>query len=51
MLTCISAMIINMALNGVDMSLVEILVFPMFNLLAIICLILLFKNVILERLE
>jgi len=44
MLTCISAMIINMALNGVDMSLVEILVFPLFNLLAVICLILLFKN-------
>ncbi len=44
MLTCISAMIINMVLSGVDMSLVEILVFPMFNLLAIICLILLFKN-------
>ena len=44
MLTCISAMIINMALNGVDMSLVEILVFPMFNLLAVICLILLLKN-------
>ncbi len=44
MLTCISAMIVNMALKGVDMSLVEILVFPMLNLLAIICLILLLKN-------
>ncbi len=44
MLTCISAMIINMSLKGVEMSLVEVLVFPMFNLLAIICLILLFKN-------
>ncbi len=45
MLTAISAMIVNMALKGVDMNLVEILVFPMFNLLAIICLILLFKNI------
>lgn len=44
MLTCISAMIINMALMGVDMSLAEILVFPILNLFAIICLILLLKN-------
>ena len=44
MLTCISAMIINMALNGLDMSWVEILVFPLFNLLAIICLITLMIN-------
>ena len=44
MLNCISAMIINMALNGVDMSLAEVIVFPVFNLLAVICLILLLKN-------
>jgi len=44
MLTCISAMIINMALMGVDMSLAEILVFPILNLFAIMCLILLLKN-------
>ena len=44
MLTCISAMIINMALMGVDMSLAEILVFPILNLFAVICLILLLKN-------
>jgi len=44
MLTCISAMIINMELKGVDMSLAEILVFPILNLFAIICLILLLKN-------
>ena len=44
MLTCISAMIINMALMGVNMSLAEILVFPILNLFAVICLILLLKN-------
>ena len=44
MLTCISAMIINIALMGVDMSLAEILVFPILNLFAVICLILLLKN-------
>ena len=44
MLTCISAMIINMALMGVNMSLTEIIIFPLFNLLAVICFILLLKN-------
>ena len=44
MLTCISAMIINMALMGADISLTEILVFPTLNLFAVICLILLLKN-------
>ena len=44
MLTCISALIINMLLVGVNMSLAEILVFPLLNLFAIICLILLMKN-------
>ena len=45
MLTCISAMIINMVLKSVVMSLSEILVFPVLNLFAIICLIILFKNI------
>ncbi|WP_253200684.1 hypothetical protein [Clostridium sp. CF012] len=45
-LTCISAMIINLALNNVKMSIIEIVIFPMFNLLAIICLIILMKNTI-----
>jgi hypothetical protein len=44
MLISISAMIINMALKGIDMSLVEIVIFPVLNLVAIICLILLLKN-------
>ena len=44
MLTCISAMMVNMALMGVDMSLVEIILFPIFNLFALICLFILFKN-------
>lgn len=44
MLTCISAMLINMALNGVDMSLVEIFVFSLFNILALICLVILIRN-------
>ncbi len=44
MFTCISAMIINMALKGVDMNLVEIIVFPIINLVSIVCLILLFEN-------
>jgi len=46
MLTSISAMIINMALKGVDMNLAEIFIFPVLNLLAVICLILLLKNTI-----
>jgi len=44
MLTCISTMIVNMALAGVKMSAAEILVFPILNLFAIICLIVLLKN-------
>lgn len=44
MLTCISAMIINQALKGVSMNIVEVSIFPMFNILAIICLFLLMKN-------
>jgi len=45
MLTCISAMIVNQALNGVEMSLIETILFPAFNILAFICLFLLMKNV------
>jgi len=45
MLTCISAMIINQALNRVVMNIVEVIAFPAFNLLAIICLALLMRNV------
>ncbi len=45
MLTCISAMIVNQALNGVEMSLIETMLFPAFNILAFICLFLLMKNV------
>jgi len=45
MLTCISAMIVNQALNGVEMSLAETIIFPAFNILAFICLFLLMKNV------
>jgi hypothetical protein len=44
MLTDISAMIINQALNSVGMSIVEIAIFPLFNLLAIIPLIVLLRN-------
>ena len=44
MLTCISAMMINMALNSVNMSIGEIVIFPMFSLLAVLCLIILLKN-------
>jgi len=45
MLTCISAMIINSALNNVKMSIIELSIFPMFNILAVICLITLLKNI------
>ena len=45
MLTCMSAMIINQAINKVSMNIVEVVVFPAFNCLALICLVLLMKNV------
>jgi hypothetical protein len=45
MLTSLSAMIISQAIAGVQMSIIEIIMFPMFNLLIIACLIVLFKNV------
>lgn len=44
MLTAMSAMMISMKWNGVPMSAVEILIFPAFNLLVILALILLIKN-------
>jgi hypothetical protein len=44
MLTSISAMLINQALNSVKMSIVEIIIFPMFNLVTVLALILLLKN-------
>lgn len=44
MLSAISAMILNQALNNVEMNIVEVLIFPFFNLLAIACLIILLKN-------
>ncbi|MCX8074563.1 MAG: hypothetical protein N2749_03150 [Clostridia bacterium] len=44
MLTSISAMIINMLLNGVAVSVIEIVLFSIFDLLAIISLIILLSN-------
>jgi len=44
MLTSISAMMVNMAMSGVVMSPVEIVMFPFFTLLSLICLILLLRN-------
>lgn len=44
MLTSISAMIVNSLLSGVEMSVVEIVIFPLFNVVAVICLILLLRN-------
>lgn len=44
MLTSISAMIINQAFKGVKMSMAEVFIFPLFNLVSIICLVLLLKN-------
>lgn len=45
MLTCITAMNINQALNGVSLNVIELSVFTTFYLLAIICLVLLMKNI------
>lgn len=45
MLTAISAMIINQALNKVTMSIVEVMMFPIFNLATIVCLWMLIKNI------
>jgi hypothetical protein len=44
MLTAITAMLIGMKNAGVEVSIVEMLVFPLFNLIAIFCLVVLLKN-------
>lgn len=50
LLTAMSAMIIGQALAGVQMSIVEISLFPLFNIVAIYCLILILKNVKVQKL-
>lgn len=45
LLTSLSAMIVGQLLAGVKMSIVEIIMFPAFNIFAIICLIILLKNI------
>lgn len=44
MLTSISAMIINMAISGVDINVIEVIVFSTFDLLAIVSLVILLRN-------
>jgi hypothetical protein len=44
MTTCMTAMIINQLLQNVNMSITEIILFPVFNLFAVFCLILLMKH-------
>lgn len=46
MLTAISAMIVNQLLYGVKVSPAELIIFPAFNLFAIVCLVLLLKNIV-----
>lgn len=46
MLTALSAMIISMALHDVKLGIIELIMFPAFNLIAIIALIVLLKNII-----
>jgi hypothetical protein len=48
MLTAISAMMVNMALSSVTMSPVEVAMFPMFTLLALVCLIILLRSTVEE---
>ena len=45
MLTSISAMILNSVLSGVAMSVVEVVIFPAFNVVAVICLFILLNNI------
>lgn len=45
MLSAITAMIIGQILTGVTVSLVEIIIFPIFNLIIIFCLFLIMKNI------
>lgn len=49
LLTAITAMVIGMTFAGVKVSLVELTVFPLFNLIAICCLVLIMKNINEER--
>ena len=45
MLTAITAMIVNMVISGVTVSMVEIVLFSGFNLLAVVCLAILLMNI------
>ena len=45
MLTALSAMIINMAMHGVTLGLVEVVMFPTFNVIAVLALYVLIKNI------
>lgn len=45
MLTALSAMIISMAMHGVTLGLVEVLMFPTFNVVAVFALFVLIKNI------
>ena len=45
MLTALTAMIIGMINAGVKVSIVEMTVFPMFNLIAVFCLVVLLRNI------
>ncbi|WP_181444414.1 hypothetical protein [Bacillus sp. 03113] len=45
MLAAITAMEVNMIYEGVKVSLIEIIVFPLFNMVMIYCLILIMKNI------
>jgi hypothetical protein len=49
MLTALSVMMISMKWSGVPMSTIEILLFPAFNVLIILALVLLMKNATSER--
>lgn len=44
MLICISAMIVNSLLSGINVSVVEMVIFPSLNVVAIVCLVVLLKN-------
>lgn len=45
MLTAITAMLIGMINAGVKVSIVEMTVFPLFNIVAIFCLVVLLRNI------
>ena len=44
MLSAISAMIILMSINGVETGIVEIILFPLFNVIVIFSLVLIIRN-------